>query len=305
MIASMATEIDKTRKLAFTGLIAGAIFISLAPILVRMSELEPNATAFQRVFLALPLLYIWMRVSNKNSSVSKMNPVSSRDILLLLVPGVFFAADIGFWHWSIRYTSVANATLFANFAPIYVALAGAVLFKEKFSRTFIVALVIATIGTIVLMGSSASLTGNYIKGDILGMITAVFYAAYLISVGRMRARFNTASIMFWSGLSAAVLLLIASLISGDSIFPETMAGWLTILSLAWISHVAGQGLIVYALAHLSTAFSSVSLLVQPVCAALLAWVIFKESLTPLQITGAVIVLFGIYLARRSNRIVGQ
>ena len=68
--------------------------------------------------------------------------------------------------------------------------------------------------------------------------------------------------------------------------------------LAWISHCAGQGLIAYSLAHLPAAFSSVSLLFQPVMAAVFAWILLAEPLVPLQIVGGVIVLFGIYLARR-------
>jgi drug/metabolite transporter (DMT)-like permease len=296
----MNIEPDKSKQLAFIALIIGAICISLAPILVRVSELEPNATAFQRVFLALPLLFVWTWMGHKQAGNSTNGSFSAKDILLLLLPGLFFAGDLGFWHWSIRYTTVANATLFANFAPIYVTLAAVVLFKERFNRSFIAALVIATTGSIILMGTSANLGQTFVKGDILGMITAIFYAAYLISVGRLRARFNTASIMFWSSLSAAIILLPVSMLSGDALIPQTNAGWGKLLALAWISHVAGQGLIAYALAHLSTAFSSLSLLVQPVCAALLAWMIFAEALTLSQITGAIIVLFGIYLARRKN-----
>ena len=294
------TLANKRKQIAFIALIIGAICISFAPILVRVSELEPNATAFQRVFLALPLTFIWMLLSQKQTIKSTDSSLSGSEILLLLLPGVFFAGDLGFWHWSIRYTTIANATLFANFAPIYVTLAAVVLFKERFNRNFFVALVIAITGSIILMGKSASLSDEYIKGDILGMITAIFYAAYLISVGRLRARFNTASIMFCTSLSAAMVLLPVSLFFGDALIPETNTGWGILISLAWISHVGGQGLIVYALAHLSTAFSSVSLLVQPVFAAMLAWYLFAEILTPLQISGGMIVLFGIYLARRAS-----
>jgi drug/metabolite transporter (DMT)-like permease len=71
-------------------------------------------------------------------------------------------------------------------------------------------------------------------------------------------------------------------------------------ALALISHAAGQGLIAYALAHLPAAFSSVSLLFQPVMAALFAWAVLAEPLAPLQIAGGMVVLLGIYLARRGS-----
>ena len=82
--------------------------------------------------------------------------------------------------------------------------------------------------------------------------------------------------------------------------PGTTRGWLDSSVSLWSSHAAGQGLIAYALAHLPAAFSSVSLLFQPVMAALFAWWLLAEPLAPLQIAGGLIVLVGIYLARRGS-----
>jgi len=290
----------KTSRLAFISLILGAVFIGLSPILVRLSEVEPVTTAFYRVFLGLPLMLVWMAGFSRRS-VKPNSPPRRSELLWLILPGVFFAGDLAFWHWSITLTTVANATLFANFAPIYVAIAAAVLFHERFSRRFIVALIVAITGAVILIGTSAGLSRDHITGDLLGMITAVFYAAYLVTVGRLRARYPTSKIMFWSSLSASFVLLPLAWLSGMSL-PQSLSGWSVLVTLAWISHLGGQGLIAYALAHLSAAFSSVSLLTQPVVSALLAWVLFGESLGPLQMTGGVIVLAGIYLARRASTV---
>jgi drug/metabolite transporter (DMT)-like permease len=73
-----------------------------------------------------------------------------------------------------------------------------------------------------------------------------------------------------------------------------------VLGLALVSHAAGQGLIAYALAHLPAAFSSVGLLLQPVVAALFAWLLLAEPLAALQVAGGMVVLAGIYLARRGS-----
>ena len=288
-----------TARLAFPALLAGAVCIALAPILVRLSELEPVATAFYRVFLVLPLMSLWL-AGGKRRPGPRPPPYTVRDLLLLMLPGVFFAGDLGVWHWSIRLTTVANATLFANFAPIFVTLGAAVLFKERFSRVFLLALAVAMCGAMILMGTSSALGEAYIAGDILGITAAVFYAAYLLSVGRLRARYGVGVIMFWSCLSAAAVLLPVSLLTGESLLPDTWTGWAVLIALAWVSHLGGQGLIAWALAHLSTALSSVSLLAQPVCAAMFAWALFGEALGPLQITGGLIVLSGIYLARRTS-----
>jgi drug/metabolite transporter (DMT)-like permease len=69
-----------------------------------------------------------------------------------------------------------------------------------------------------------------------------------------------------------------------------------------ISHVAGQGLITFALAHLPAGFSSVSLLLQPVVAAVLAWAILSEPLTLAQAGGGSIILLGIVVASWNPRL---
>ena len=79
-----------------------------------------------------------------------------------------------------------------------------------------------------------------------------------------------------------------------------VAALISTFGLAWISHCAGQGLIAYSLAHLAAAFSSVSLLFQPVMAAAFGWLLLSEPLVPLQMLGGVVVLAGILLARRGS-----
>lgn len=296
----MPTRHDKSVRIALIALIIGALCIGLSPILVRLSEVDPVTTAFYRVFLGLPLMLFWMLSSDSFTSSSQESRLKFRDVVLLLLPGVFFAGDLGFWHWSIRLTTVANATLFANFAPVFVTLAAVVFWGERFSRVFILALGLAITGAILLMGTSMQSSPANITGDMLGITAAIFYAGYLLAVGRLRSRFATAAIMFWSSLAASIVLFPASMIAGEFALPQTLYGWTVLIVLAWVSHLGGQGLIAYALAHLSTAFSSVSLLVQPVFSAILAWILFGEILGPLQLIGAIVVLTGIYLARRAS-----
>ena len=105
--------------------------------------------------------------------------------------------------------------------------------------------------------------------------------------------------MTWSTVGCTAILLAVTWLSGEKFFPGSPWGWLVLLGLALISHVGGQGLITYALAHLPAAFSSVTLLLQPVFAALLAWVLLSEALSLGQALGGLLVLSGIFLARRS------
>jgi drug/metabolite transporter (DMT)-like permease len=130
----------------------------------------------------------------------------------------------------------------------------------------------------------------------------MFYAGYLLAVKALRDRGEaTLHLMAVTTTITALLLLPVALAAGEQMIPHSAAGWWLLIGLALVSHAAGQGLIAFALAHLPAAFSSVSLLFQPVMAALFAWLLLAEPLVPLQIAGGVIVLVGIYLARRGSR----
>ena len=292
---------ERGARLAFVILLLGAVGIAFAPIFVRLSEVGPTATAFWRVCLAVPVLWLWMSASNRRSDTPSRKPEGLRDYARLSLAGLFFAGDLAFWHWSIQFTSVTNATLLANFAPIFVTLVAWLAFGERFSRTFLAGGGLALAGAVILMSNSLSIGGDHLFGDMLGLITAMFYGAYILSIGRLRADFSTATIMAWSSITTGLVVLPVAIVSGETLVATTLTGWGVLLGLAWVSHAGGQSMIAFALAHLPAAFSSVSLLLQPVVAALLAWVILAEPLGPLQALGGAIVLTGVLLARKGAR----
>jgi drug/metabolite transporter (DMT)-like permease len=214
---------------------------------------------------------------------------------LLVAAGLYFAADLAVWHWSIVLTSVANATLLANLAPIFVALAAWLLFRQQLRRKFLLGLAIAITGMTLLIGGDFRLQGKELIGDALGVVTAMFYAGYQLTVTKLRARVATSTIMAWSGLVTALVLLPVALASGERLLPVSDTGWVKLVGLALISQVAGQSLIAYAMAHLPATFSSVGLLFQPVMATLFAWLLLGEAVSALQLVGGFTVLVGIRL----------
>jgi len=275
--------------LAIAALLLGATAIATSALFVKVSETGPVATAFWRIFLALPFLWMWSLLAERAGHSASF--VSEKR--LLLATGLFFAGDLAFWHWSIVRTSVANATLLANLAPIFVALAAWLLFRQRLRGKFLRGLAIALTGMTILIGGDFELQGSELLGDAFGVVTAMFYAGYQISVTKLRARVATSTIMAWSGLITALMLLPLALVSGEQLLPVSSAGWLKLIGLALIAQVAGQSLIAYAMAHLPATFSSVGLLFQPVMATLFAWIILGESVSSLQVAGGITVLIGI------------
>ncbi len=243
----------------------------------------------------------------------------------LLWAGIFFAGDLGLWHWSLLETSIAASTLEANLAPIVVTLIAWIVWREQPSRRFLAALACAVGGVLLIMspewsrevsgsalavlshaaatpGSRASrlgAAGHGVTGDLLGLATACFYAGYLVVIARLRASRGAGSVMLWVTLIFTLLLLPIALT--QRFLPQTLAGWGYLIGLSLIAQFFGQGLIAYALAHLPATFGSVGLYVQPVAAAVYAWLLLGERLAPVQVAGAVVVLAAIALARSAQK----
>lgn len=280
------------RRTAFYALVCGAIVIGASPVLVRLSEVGPVATACYRVALALPLLWWWAR----HMPVVAASPIP-RGRAGLAFAGVIFAADMATWHWSIKTTTVANATLLANCAPLVVAVGAHLLYGVRYRRSFLFALALGFAGVALVLGDSVAIARERLVGDALGLLTAAFYGAYLLTVSHLRRQYDTATILLWSGAVSAALLLPLAWFSEPELLPRTAVGWSVLLVLSWLVHAGGQGMITYALAHLPAHFSSLTLLLQPIVAALLGAWLFAETLSPLQLIGGVIVLLAIALAR--------
>lgn len=286
-------------KLALPALLLGAVGIGFAPIFVRVAGdagVDPVASAFWRQAIAAPMLLIYMGVAGR-----LWQGWSGPIIGFTVAAGIFFAADMGLWHWSITLTSVANATLLANLNAVFVAVIGFLFFKERLRLPFWAGLAAAGGGAAFLLLGSATAAPARLAGDILGVATALMYTGYFITGRAARRTKDTASVL---GLSTAVSALALGfclpMIDGD-LLPSSPMGWAPLAGLALISQVGGQGLILYAMGHLPAAFAALSLLLQPVVAALAAYWLFGETLGPMEWLGSALVLAGIILARWGSR----
>lgn len=212
--------------------------------------------------------------------------------------GLAFAADLGFWHYAIGLTTVANATVLTNLTPIVVTVVAWLVFKEVPQRLFLTGLVLAITGAVTLAHGAASARSgsNTGLGDALAVGTAFWYALYFLAVRKTRQTLSAPLVMFWSSLAALPCLIIIALFMHEPLWPTTALGWLACLGLGFV-HVAGQGSIAWALGRLPTAITSLVVLIQPVIAALLGWVLFAEAIGPWQILGAALTLSGVVLAQ--------
>jgi drug/metabolite transporter (DMT)-like permease len=293
--AAMTDRTNASELRALLALFAGALAIGSSGIFVRLSETGPTATAFWRGAFALPFLALWAWLERRAAHA----PRSSLREPLFIWAGVFFAGDLLLWHWSLLLTSIAASTLEANCAPILVTLLAWFLWGERPKPAFLFATALAFGGMLLILAPKLGAGAHALLGDALGLGTACFYGGYIIVVARLRTHHGTGIVMLTSTAVFTLLLLPLALL--QKFMPVTAHGWWLLVGCAISAQVLGQGLIAYALAHLSATFGAVGLYVQVIAAAVYAWLLLGERLAPLQVLGAVVVLLAIAFAHSARR----
>jgi drug/metabolite transporter (DMT)-like permease len=287
-------------RLALIALFVGAVTIGFSGIFVRWSETGPMATGFHRMGIAglfLALLPFLLPAARPQIAAR----TSRRDRLWLVAGGALFAADIAAWHPALLMTTISNATFIGNVSTIFVALGAWLIFKRRIGGLFVLGMAVTLAGAALLMGVSFTLAASRLLGDALSLVAAVFYGGYFLIVAHLRPRLPTFTIVTWTSLVCAVLLLPLALLRGETLIPPSWAGWAPLIGIALLVHVGGQGAIAYAFAHLSPQFTALGTFIQPVAAAVFAWLLLGEHLGLADIAGSAVILVGIWIAHRGSR----
>lgn len=287
-----------TAPVAFAALLAGAMAMGVSPVFVRTAEIGPFASAFWRVFTALPVLFLWALLEVRRQSGNG----AARPALLtfsppILLSGLFFAGDLVFWHLAVMNTTMANATMMSCLAPVWVLLLSGAFIGEPVPKSSFAGLALCLAGAALLVGSSYSIDQSRIVGDIYGIITSLFFGLYFLAIRVGRRKAGGGVLTLSSTIVTSCALFIVALVSGNEMLPQTAQGYASLAALGLVSHAGGQGLLTLALGVLSAAFSSLVIFLEAFAAALFGWLFFGETLGVMQLCGSVLILAGVWVAR--------
>jgi drug/metabolite transporter (DMT)-like permease len=289
--------VPTVHRLGFAAAILGSITLAFGPWLVRIADVAPSASAFWRLSLAVIPLTLLARFAGPPLAAAA---IDRRVLLLAACAGAFFAGDLALWHYGIKRTTLANASLLSNAASFLLPLWGFLMLGERPGSRAKLAILAAAAGTALLVGRSAELSERNLAGDLFCLASAVFYTGYLIIIDRLRGRVPVFPLLALSTLFGALILLPTSLaIAGSAGFwPHD---WTPLLVLALSSQVIGQGLIVYAVGHLKPLVVGLALLVQPTVAAIIGLLRFGETPGLAELAGAALVVTALVLVRLPER----
>jgi drug/metabolite transporter (DMT)-like permease len=276
-------------------LIIGIICISFSPIFVKLAIAPPITSGFYRIFIAWLFLAPYCIYKNQLK-------IDRKDLLVAILGGVVFGADIAVWNISLVKISATISTLIANLAPVWVGLLSFLILRKKSGLLFWIGTWIAILGMIVLVGYTNILHLQFNIGLVYALIASLFYAIYIMITKGILRRITTVTFMFYNMLGASVFLLLICVLQHDELLHFSTSTWLCLLGMGLICQLAGWITINYSLNYLEATKVSIALLSQTVIAGFWAMLFLNETLEFKEIAGSVIVLAGIavtFLKRKS------
>lgn len=277
----------------------GAVLISFAPVLVRVADVGPTPAGFYRMAVGGVILAGVVAVRRGQWRGGR------NYLAIAVVSGAWFAADLAFWHRSIHLVGPGLATILANFQVFVLAGFGIVMLREHASPRLLVAIPLAVTGLFLVFGIDwGALDAAYRWGVAFGLLTAVSYASYLLTLRLARQRADGADVMATVAtlsLVSAAILAVSVRLEGETFAIPTAGTAGILLAYAVLIQVIAWVLISSGLPRLAASQAGLLLLLQPTLAFVWDIVLFRRPTSAIELVGAVITLGAIYLGLTGAR----
>ncbi len=272
-------------------LLFGILCISWSAILVKIAGISGFGSGFYRLLFGLiGIIPVWIYFKKPITDI--------KGVKVAIICGILFAFDIALWNSSIMLSKASISTLLANLAPVWVGIGALLFMKEKPTRIFWIGTAISIFGVSIIIGVNQVLEAKLNIGNSLAILASMFYGAYLITVRKGRNTLDTFSFTAISIFSSTLVLGLICIFTSTPLWGFSTQTWLSLGTLGIIPQLFGWLAINQALGHIRPTIASVSLLSQSVFTALFSVPILGEKLTIQEISGAVVVLLGIYLVNK-------
>jgi drug/metabolite transporter (DMT)-like permease len=290
------------QRFPYAVLATGVLAVSSASILIRYAQAqgmgELAIAAYRLLFAALLLMPFAV-----TAGVTALRRFSRAELVRIAAAGSCLAIHFAAWISSLAYTSVASSVALVTSHPLWVALVAYLVFRDRPGRLTLLGIGLTLVGAAIIMWSdqSGGIGSAPLVGNLLAIIGAVSIAVYILLARSMRLAIGTLGYVWVVYAIAAVLLVLGAAGAGRLFTGLSVVGLSFVLSMAVGPQLIGHTAINYAARHLQPTMVSVAILGEPVLSAAFAWVLFGESVAPLQMAGFALTLGGILLCALDNR----
>jgi len=278
-------------------LLLGSVCISFSPIFIKLAALPPDSAGFYRMLFAGLSLFVLLRLRGETLQMAR------RTQLLLCCAGIFLAMDFMCWHRSIELIGPGLSTLLANFQVFFTALFSWLLLKQKVSKLFILAIVLAIAGLFLITGIDwQELERGYKLGIFLALLTAVLYSGYILCLKTALSESSVSGVsaMLLLSIPSALLLAVITPLNGASFAIPSTQSFLALIGVGVLGTTVGWSFISSAIKYIPATVAGLVLLLQPTLAMIWDVLFFDRPTGGLEVVGVLLILSAIYIGSCRN-----
>ena len=280
-------------------ILSGAFLISFSPVFVNLVSIEPTVSGFYRMLFGSIALFIIYLIKNNE------NPLRKNISKFIVLGAILFSLDLWFWHRSVIYVGPGLSTLLANFQILILPFLALIFFNQKTQKIQIFSIFLGLLGLFLITGQSWDIAGNNYKlGVLFGLLTAISYAGYIISIKRIdhNAAVNSDPIfnLLFVSLISAGLLFLFSIIEQVPLEIKSSSELIWMICYGLFSHVIGWFFILNGLQKIRAVTAGIILLTQPILSYVWDFIIFKKVILPIEYFGIVSVLLAMIITIKSE-----
>ncbi|PWN67224.1 DMT family transporter [Chryseobacterium oncorhynchi] len=277
--------------------VTSAVSYGLIPIFIlpiKQAHFSMDITLFYRFFFSALMVGGYLMYSRQNFRVNK------KEALILAILGICYALSSEFLFIGYDFLTAGIASTVLFIYPVIVALIMFFFYNEKLNRLSIISLLLAFAGVIVLCLKGNGLEINFAGLGIV-MLSALFYALYMVIVNKSNLKVSGFKLTFYSMLFTSMFFMTKSVIGNESFVIPSTAIFLNFLIFAFLTTVISSLCLVYAIKNIGSTPVAILGALEPVVAVMVSVLIFHENFTTNLLIGITLILLGVILNIISDR----
>jgi len=281
-------------------LLSGVISISFAAIFVRFCDDVPPLmiATYRLIFASIIIISLFKFKHYTISSITK------KDLIFSIISGMILSIHFYTWFTSLKLTSIASSVVLVTTSPIFVGIFSFFLLKEKQNINIIIGIALSIIGSTILTIGDVNISDalvfdkNALMGDIFAVFGAISAAIYMMIGSKVRENLDIIPYITITYTASAITLLLISLLSGQTFLGYKPSSYTFMFLLAVIPQLIGHTSLNWALKHLKSSMVAIVTLGEPIGAAILGYLFFREGVDKYQYVGIILIFMAILIASK-------
>jgi len=266
----------------------GALSVSTSAILVKWANAPAAVTAFYRLFLTVLIMTPFFI-----KYIPELRRITKRDWLYSVISGVLLAFHFIVWFESLNYTSVTSSVVLVTLQPLFAFIGAYIFFKERLTLGAILSGSLAIMGSVVISWGDFQVSGKALFGDILALLACVMVTGYWLFGQDLRKRLSLMTYTYVVYGVSSITLFLYVIVLQHPLFSYSKTDWACFFLLAIVPTLLGHSLMNWSVKWVSAATISMSILIEPVGASVLAYFLLGETIQLSQWIGGFFILTGI------------